>query len=151
MSEDRLYHAMRWRVYVCGAQASAVRIGVPRSDAHPLRTLGRDHGDGAGRLSVGSVAVASGTSLLWPRDTILPHHVTMPGLEPRQRAAPSSTLTKTRCPSPSGVSHVGEAIFDQLPAGRTPGGKIGGARGASRPYGGRRRLHPPALSADAAR
>ena len=88
MSEYRLDHAMRWRVYFCGAQASAVRIGVLRSDANPLRTLGRDHGDGAGRLSVGSVAVASGKDLLWPSDTIIPNNVTMPGLEPRQRSAP---------------------------------------------------------------
>ncbi|HEY5870208.1 MAG TPA: hypothetical protein VI542_32340, partial [Candidatus Tectomicrobia bacterium] len=49
------------------------------------------------------------------------------------------------------MSHAGEAIFDQLPAGRTLGGKIGRAHGASRPCGGRRRRHPPALSADAAR
>jgi hypothetical protein len=88
MSEYRLYHEMRWSVYFCGAQASAVRIGVPRRDANPLRKLGRDHGDGAGRLSVGSVAVTSGKYLLWPSDTIIPNNVTMPGLEPRQRSAP---------------------------------------------------------------
>jgi hypothetical protein len=43
------------------------------------------------------------------------------------------------------VRNAGEAIFDQLPAGRTPGCKIGRERGSSRRCGWRRRLHPPAL------
>ena len=78
MSEYRLYHEMRWSVYFCGAQASAVRIGVPRRDANPLRTLGRDHGDGAGRRSAGSAAMASEPCLLLPGDTIIPNNLTMP-------------------------------------------------------------------------
>ena len=54
-------------------------------------------------------------------------------------------------PLPVGVSNAGEAIFDQRPAGRTLGCKIGRKRGSNRPCSRRRRLHPPALRADAAR
>src|SRR5207247_6776928 len=58
--------------------ASAVRIGVPQRDEKPLRKLGRNNGYGAGRLSVGSVAVASGKCLLLPGDNIIPNNLTMP-------------------------------------------------------------------------
>lgn len=58
--------------------ASVVRVGVPRSEAQPLRALGRNDGYGAGRLRVGSVAIASGTCLLVPGDTLIPNNVTMP-------------------------------------------------------------------------
>jgi hypothetical protein len=54
-------------------------------------------------------------------------------------------------PLPVRVSNAAEAIFDQLPAGRTLGGTRGRERGSHRPCSGRRRLHPPALRADAAR
>src|SRR5262249_57852668 len=65
--------------------------------------------------------------------------------------ATSSRLTQTRAPPPSAVSKAGEAIVDQLPAGRTLGGTIGRERGSHRPWSWWRRLHPPALCADAAR
>ena len=54
-------------------------------------------------------------------------------------------------PLPVGMSNAGEAIFDQLPAGRTLGCTIGRERGSHRPCSWRRRRHPPALRADAAR
>src|SRR5262245_47788808 len=60
-------------------------------------------------------------------------------------------LDKDAFPLPVGMRHAAEAIFDQLPAGRTPGCKRGCERGSSRPCGWRRRLHPPALSVNAAR
>src|SRR5262249_35270643 len=44
----------------------------------PLRELGRNHGYGAGRLSVRSVAIVSGTCLLLPGDNIIPNNLTMP-------------------------------------------------------------------------
>ena len=53
-------------------------VGVPRRDAQPLRELGRNHGDKAGGLSVGSVAIASRKCLLLPGDTIIPNNLTMP-------------------------------------------------------------------------
>src|SRR5262245_26232826 len=56
-------------------------------------------------------------------------------------------LDEDAFPLPVERSKAEEASFDQLPAGRTPGCK----RGSSRPGGWRCRLHPPALSADAAR
>jgi len=37
--------------------------------------LGGNHGYGAGRLSVGSVAIASGTCLLLPGDNIIPQQL----------------------------------------------------------------------------
>ncbi len=40
--------------------------------------LGRNNGYGAGRLSVGSVAIASGKCLLLPGDNIIPNNLTMP-------------------------------------------------------------------------
>ena len=40
--------------------------------------MGRNHGDKAGGLSVGSVAIASGKRLLLPGDTIIPNNLTMP-------------------------------------------------------------------------
>ena len=49
------------------------------------------------------------------------------------------------------MTYVALPICDQLPAGRTPSGKIGRERGSRRPGGGRRHLHPPVLSTDAAR
>ena len=54
-------------------------------------------------------------------------------------------------PLPVDVSKAEEAIFDQLRAGRTLGGTTGRERGSHRPCSGWRRLHPPALRADAAR
>src|SRR5262249_5443535 len=60
------------------ATASVVRVGVPPSDAAALRELGCNHGDKAGRLSVGSVAIVSGKCLLWPGNTIIPNNLTMP-------------------------------------------------------------------------
>ena len=46
-------------------------------------------------------------------------------------------LDEDACPLPVGVSKAGEAIFDQLPAGRTLGGTIGRERGSRRPCSGR--------------
>ena len=60
-------------------------------------------------------------------------------------------LDEDACPLPVGMSNAEEAICDQLPAGRTLGGTIGRERGSHRPCSWRRRLHPPALRADAAR
>jgi len=54
-------------------------------------------------------------------------------------------------PLPVEVRTAEEAICDQRPAGRTLGGTLGRDRGSQRPCSGRRRLHPPALRADAAR
>src|SRR5207248_11269474 len=53
---------------------------VPPRDAHPRRELGRHHGDTAGGLSVGSVAIAPGKRLLLPGDTLIPNNLTMPSL-----------------------------------------------------------------------
>ena len=58
--------------------AWAVRVGVPRREATPLRALGRNHGYEAGRLSAGSVEIAPGKCLLLPGDHIIPNNLTMP-------------------------------------------------------------------------
>src|SRR2546430_15854074 len=55
-----------------------VCVGVPRRDEKPLRELGRNTGDKAGGLSVGSVTIASGKCLLLPGDHIIPNNLTMP-------------------------------------------------------------------------
>src|SRR5437667_6556495 len=63
--------------------ASVVRVGVPRRDAKTLRELGRNYQYGAGRLSVGSVEIASGKCLLLPGDNIVPNNLTMPSAAPK--------------------------------------------------------------------
>jgi hypothetical protein len=58
--------------------ASAVRAGVSHRDAAALRELSGNHGDTAGRLKGGSVAITSGKYLLLPGDHIIPNNLTMP-------------------------------------------------------------------------
>jgi hypothetical protein len=91
-------------------QASAVRVGVPRRDEKPLRKLGRNNGYGAGRLSVGSVEIASGKCLLLPGDNIIPNNLTMP-TPVSGTAAPDYGSTAAQPTSCAGVGAPG--VFGQ--------------------------------------
>ena len=64
---------------------NAVRAGVPERDGAAIRELGGNHGDKAGRLKGGSVAIASGKYLLLPGDDIISNNLTMP--EPLYRVS----------------------------------------------------------------
>src|SRR5262249_53406174 len=94
-------------------------IGVSRRDEESLRELGRNHGYGAGGLSVGSVDIAPGKRLLLPGDTIIPNNLTMPILRvitmldwsgccepdrphyPRGRSPPMPKTSSARLPAPT--------------------------------------------------